>query len=55
MTRVRIPPTLRSEVGGEREIEGTGATLRELLADLAARFPGLGEQVLETTARSRPS
>ena len=47
MTRVRIPPTLRSEVGGEREIEGAGSTLRELLADLAARFPGLGEQVLE--------
>ncbi len=47
MTRVRIPPTLRSEVGGEREIDGTGATLRELLADLAARFPGLGEQVLD--------
>ena len=42
MTRVRIPPTLRSEVGGEREVEGTGSTLRELLADLAARFPGLG-------------
>jgi cysteine synthase B len=46
MTRVRIPPTLRPEVGGEREVEGAGSTLRELLADLAARFPGLGAQVL---------
>jgi molybdopterin synthase sulfur carrier subunit len=45
--RVRIPPTLRSEVGGAREVEATGSTLREVLADLAERFPGLGQQVLE--------
>jgi cysteine synthase B len=45
--RVRIPPTLRSEVGGAREVEATGATMREVLADLAERFPGLGRQVLE--------
>ena len=47
MIRVRIPPTLRTEVGGAREVEATGSTLRELLDDLAARFPGLGRQVLE--------
>jgi len=47
MTRVRIPPTLRGEVGGAREVEASGATLRELLSDLAERFPGLGRQVLE--------
>ena len=47
MSRVRIPPTLRGEVGGAREVEATGATLRELLADLSDRFPGLGRQVLE--------
>jgi cysteine synthase B len=47
VSRVRIPPTLRGEVGGAREVEATGATLRELLADLSDRFPGLGRQVLE--------
>ncbi|HEX2506332.1 MAG TPA: pyridoxal-phosphate dependent enzyme, partial [Gaiellaceae bacterium] len=47
MTRVRIPPTLRAEVGGAREVEASGGTLRDLLADLAERFPGLGRQVLE--------
>ena len=47
MIRVRIPPTLRSEVGGAREVEATGSTVRELLDDLAGRFPGLGRQVLE--------
>jgi cysteine synthase/molybdopterin converting factor small subunit len=45
--RVRIPPTLRTEVGGAREVAGTGGTLRDVLADLAERFPGLGRQVLE--------
>ena len=47
MTRVRIPPTLRDSVGGEREIDASGQTVRELLADIAERFPGLGSQVLE--------
>ena len=47
MTRVRIPPTLRDSVGGAREVEASGATLRELLADLVVRFPSLGRQVLE--------
>ena len=47
MTRVRIPPTLRAEVGGAREVEASGSNLRELLGDLASRFPDLGRQVLE--------
>jgi cysteine synthase/molybdopterin converting factor small subunit len=47
MSRVRIPPTLRAEVGGAREIEASGSTLREVLADLALRFPALGRQVLD--------
>ncbi len=47
MTRVRIPPTLRDAVGGAREVDAAGSTVRELLADLAERFPGLGHQVLE--------
>ena len=47
MTKVRIPPTLRAEVGGQREVQAAGGTVGELLADLAERFPGLGRQVLE--------
>ena len=47
MTAVRIPPTLRGEVGGERQVEADGATVRELLEDLAERFPALGAQLLE--------
>jgi sulfur-carrier protein len=47
MTAVRIPPTLRGEVGGARQVEADGATVRELLDDLAARYPALGAQLLE--------
>ena len=47
MTRVRIPPTLRNEVGGEREVVGSGETVREVLADVAARYPALEAQLFE--------
>ena len=47
MSRVRIPPTLRSETQGAREIEAYGDTVRELLDDLLARFPALRGQLLE--------
>ena len=45
MTTVRIPPTLRAETGGEREVPAHGATVRELLDDLAGRFPSLRSQI----------
>ena len=47
MTTIRIPPTLRSEVGGERQVPAEGGTVRELLDDLMARFPGLRTQLVE--------
>jgi len=47
VTKVRIPPTLRAEVGGVREVEAAGATMRDVLDDLAERYPGLGAQILD--------
>jgi molybdopterin converting factor small subunit len=47
MTTVRIPPTLRGEVGGERQVPATGGTVREILDDLIDRFPGLRTQLVE--------
>ena len=47
MTRIRIPPTLRSEAGGAREVEASGSTIADVLHDLAERYPALGRQVLE--------
>jgi [CysO sulfur-carrier protein]-thiocarboxylate-dependent cysteine synthase len=46
VTVVRIPPTLRSEVGGARHVEAHGATVREVLDDLVERHPLLGQQIL---------
>ncbi len=39
---VRIPPTLRAEVGGARQVEASGVTVREVLDDVAGRYPALG-------------
>ena len=36
---------LRAEAGGAREVEAAGATVRELLEDLATRMPALGSRV----------
>ena len=47
MTKVRIPPTLRNEVGGERELVGEGETVREVLEDVAGRYPALEAQLFE--------
>jgi len=44
---VRIPPTLRGETQGVREVEASGGTVRELLDDLMSRFPALRGQLLE--------
>jgi len=45
MTTIRIPPTLREQTGGARELPAEGDTVRELLDDLMSRFPALEEQL----------
>ena len=45
MSVVRIPPVLRSEAGGAREVEADGATLRELIEDISERLPALGARI----------
>jgi molybdopterin converting factor small subunit len=45
VTKVRIPPTLREQTGGERELAAEGDTVRELLDDLMSRFPTLEQQL----------
>jgi MoaD family protein len=47
MTNVRIPPTLREQTGGKRELAAEGDTVRDLLDDLMGRFPALREQLVE--------
>jgi sulfur-carrier protein len=47
MTKVRIPPTLREQVDGKRELPADGDTVRELFDDLMGRFPALRSQLVE--------
>jgi sulfur-carrier protein len=47
MSVVRVPPVLREEAGGAREVEASGATVRELLEDLTARMPALGARIYD--------
>jgi molybdopterin synthase sulfur carrier subunit len=47
MSLIRIPPMLRGDVGGAREVPAEGDTVRELLSDLMSRFPGLRPQLVE--------
>ena len=47
MATVRIPPTLRSEVAGARQVDASGSTISEVLDDLTTNYPGLGSQLLD--------
>jgi sulfur-carrier protein len=47
MTRVRIPPTLRADVGGVRELAAHGETVGDVLDDLVERYPALREQLFQ--------
>ena len=42
---IRVPPVLREEAGGAREVEAAGTNVRELLEDLSNRLPALGTRV----------
>jgi molybdopterin converting factor small subunit len=44
---VRIPTILRTYTGGAMSVEGSGATLAELLGDLDARHGGLRERLVD--------
>lgn len=46
MTTVRIPPVLRTHVGGEKQIEARGETVGEILNDVVQRHPQMGTQLL---------
>ena len=45
--QVSIPTILRSYTDGAKKVEGSGQTLAELITDLDARHPGLGDRLLD--------
>jgi MoaD family protein len=50
---VRIPTILRTYTGGEKSVEGKGATLAELLGDLDVRYVGLRERLVDEAGLRR--
>jgi len=44
---VRIPTILRQYTDGAKVVEGTGDTLAALIDDLEARYPGLGDRLVD--------
>jgi molybdopterin synthase sulfur carrier subunit len=45
VTVVRIPPVLRAQVGGEKQVDVAGDSLSEILAALTSTHPGLRSQL----------
>jgi sulfur-carrier protein len=45
MPTVKIPPVLRPQTGGEARVMASGATVGEVLRELADAHPGTGEQL----------
>ena len=52
--KVLIPSPLRSYTAEQREVEASGATLAELLADLDRRFPGIRFRMIDEQDAIRP-
>jgi sulfur-carrier protein len=50
---VKLPTILRNHADGEPVVEATGGTLKELLADLDARYPGLTDRLRKDGGLSR--
>ena len=50
---VRIPTILRSYTGGAKAVEGSGATLDELLSNLDADHSGLRERLVDDNGKLR--
>ena len=53
-SRVVLPYQLRDRSGGARSVELHGNTVRELLDDLDARWPGLKFSICHETGELRP-
>ena len=53
MSTVRVPPVLRNQTGGAKEIEAEGATVGEVLSNLAANHPSLRDQLFQDGALQR--
>jgi molybdopterin synthase sulfur carrier subunit len=47
MATIRIPPILRPDAGGNRQVEAQGGTVREALEALVAEYPALRDRIFD--------
>ncbi len=47
MATIRIPTPMRPLTRNQAEVTATGATVREVLKDLDARYPGIGARLFD--------
>ena len=48
MSTIKIPPVLRSSTGGEKEVSAGGATVGEVLRELASEHPATESQLFSS-------
>lgn len=53
MSTVRIPPVLRAQTGGVREVDAEGATVGEVLQALGDRYPAMKDHLFQDGALQR--
>jgi molybdopterin converting factor small subunit len=53
VSQIRIPPVLRQQTGGAKDVEIQGATVGELLQQLAERYPPLRDRLFADGALHR--
>ena len=54
MPSIRVPSALRGLTGGNADIETAAATVRDAIADLDRRYPGIAARVLDGNGGVKP-
>jgi molybdopterin converting factor small subunit len=54
MPTIRIPSALRSFTGGNADVDVRAATVRDALAELERRHPGIGAKLLDGAGTVKP-
>lgn len=50
---VSIPTILRSYTKGAKSVEASGSSLKDLIADLEAQFPGISDRLMDDAGLRR--
>ena len=48
VTAIRLPPILRSDAGGQRQLEVGATTVKGALEELVVQYPSLRDRVFDT-------